>query len=232
MSKKKWSEWKLLIIFAIILCITVFFLEYNEIIYLPYVIFFIISFFVSLFSIGLISEKVLGKKYNIAVLIPIWIICNIIFILGYNIFSLKYGIIMSVTFLTIIIVILLEIFIGKLIGGKLTKDTGLILGIILLFLGVTLFLGIPIIVYSNKNKPAKTYLNEDNVLKINIEKFIDKNYKDILSENGLDEYISIFEEQKLTDVLIIAKLNDDELEKIGIKLMGDRKRIINIFSKE
>jgi len=48
--------------------------------------------------------------------------------------------------------IFVEIKIGKFIGSRLSKESGLILGIILIVLGVTLFIGIPIIVYSNKGK--------------------------------------------------------------------------------
>ena len=63
-------------------------------------------------------------------------------------------------------------------------------------------------------------------------KFVGKNYKDILQENNLEEYIDIFTENKLIDVAIISELTDSELEKIGITSLGDRKKILKIFSTE
>jgi putative Mn2+ efflux pump MntP len=51
-----------------------------------------------------------------------------------------------------ILIIFVEIKIGKVIGIRLSKESGLVLGIILIVMGVTLFIGIPIIIYSNKNK--------------------------------------------------------------------------------
>jgi len=50
------------------------------------------------------------------------------------------------------IVILSEVVIGILIGKTLSKEAGLILGIVLIVLGITLFIGIPIIIYSNPKK--------------------------------------------------------------------------------
>jgi hypothetical protein len=63
-----------------------------------------------------------------------------------------------------------------------------------------------------------------------LKKFTGKNYKDILTENGLDEYIDIFMENNLTDINIISTLGESDFEKMGIKIMDDRKKIINIFS--
>lgn len=60
-------------------------------------------------------------------------------------------------------------------------------------------------------------------------KFIGKNWKDILMENNLEEYISIFENNKLTDLETITELNETDLEKLGITIMGDRKKILKIF---
>ena len=65
----------------------------------------------------------------------------------------------------LVLLIILEIKIGKAIGTRLSVESGLILGIVLIILGVTLFIGIPIIIYSNKgNKKcpfcAKNIKNE------------------------------------------------------------------------
>ena len=60
-------------------------------------------------------------------------------------------------------------------------------------------------------------------------KFIGKNWKDVLLENGLEEYIDVFEKNKLTNLEILSELNENDLEKLGIVIMGDRKRILKIF---
>jgi VIT1/CCC1 family predicted Fe2+/Mn2+ transporter len=42
--------------------------------------------------------------------------------------------------------------IGKYIGKRLSNETGLVLGIILILIGITLYIGIPIIIYSSGAK--------------------------------------------------------------------------------
>ena len=70
--------------------------------------------------------------------------------------------------------IFLQIIIGKLIGIKVSETTGLILGILFIIILPFLVMGITIILFSNKKK--------DNTEKTEIlNKFIGKNYKDILS---------------------------------------------------
>jgi hypothetical protein len=59
---------------------------------------------------------------------------------------------------------------------------------------------------------------------------IEKNWKDVLLENELDEYIDIFEKNKLTDLEIISELTENDLEKLGITIMGVRKKILKIYS--
>ncbi|MCL2792501.1 MAG: SAM domain-containing protein [Spirochaetaceae bacterium] len=59
---------------------------------------------------------------------------------------------------------------------------------------------------------------------------VEKKWNDILRENNLDEYIDIFEKNKLTDLEIISELTEDDLEKIGIIAMGDRRRMLKLFS--
>jgi hypothetical protein len=61
---------------------------------------------------------------------------------------------------------------------------------------------------------------------------IGKSWKDIFLENNLGEYIDIFEKNKLTDLNIIMELNESDLEKLGINVMGDRKNILKIFSHD
>ena len=60
--------------------------------------------------------------------------------------------------------------------------------------------------------------------------FIGKNWKDILLENKLDEYISTFEKNKLLDFMTISELNENDLEKLEIVIMGDRKKILRLIS--
>jgi len=55
----------------------------------------------------------------------------------------------------IIIVIFVEWQIGKAIGKSLSKETGTVLGVILIFLGISIFIGIPIIIYSRGAKQYK-----------------------------------------------------------------------------
>lgn len=57
------------------------------------------------------------------------------------------------------------------------------------------------------------------------------NYKDILIKNGMEEYITLFENNRLNDLAIIIDLTEDDYEKLGVKFMGDRKRLLKIFSK-
>jgi hypothetical protein len=60
-------------------------------------------------------------------------------------------------------------------------------------------------------------------------KFIGKNWKDVLMENSLGDYIELFEKNKLTDIEIISELTESDLEKLGITIMGDRKKILKTF---
>jgi hypothetical protein len=47
----------------------------------------------------------------------------------------------------------------------------------------------------------------------------------------MEEYIALFESNKLNDLSIIMDLTENDYEKLGIKFMGDRKRLLKIFSK-
>jgi len=69
-----------------------------------------------------------------------------------NIFTNKIVLIALLIIAIIALVIFIEIKIGAFIGKLVSKEAGLILGIVLIVLGVTLFIGIPIIIYSNPKK--------------------------------------------------------------------------------
>jgi hypothetical protein len=55
----------------------------------------------------------------------------------------------------IILVLWIEWQIGKAIGKCLSKETGVVLGVILIVLGVTIFIGLPIIIYSRGAKAIR-----------------------------------------------------------------------------
>lgn len=55
----------------------------------------------------------------------------------------------------VFMVIWIEWAIGKFIGKRLSQETGIVLGVILILLGIPLFIGIPVIIYSNGAKKVK-----------------------------------------------------------------------------
>jgi len=65
------------------------------------------------------------------------------------------GIVGGIVFLYIaifVVVICVSWMLGKLLGKHLSKTAGLIIGIVLIVCGFSLFVGIPCIIYSSKNK--------------------------------------------------------------------------------
>ena len=82
-------------------------------------------------------------------------------------------------------------------------------------------------VVMRKKEEADGNLHITNVSKY--QHFIGKTWQDVLKENGLEHCINTFEEQKLTDVDIIMSLGEQDLEKIGIETLGDRKRLIKVL---
>ena len=62
-------------------------------------------------------------------------------------------VIFYIAIIAIIIVVIMGLWwLGKLLGEHLSKTTGLIIGIVLILCGFSLFVGIPCILYSSKNK--------------------------------------------------------------------------------
>jgi hypothetical protein len=51
----------------------------------------------------------------------------------------------------------------------------------------------------------------------------------ILTQNGLSEYVPIFDRHKLIDFDVISKLTEGELSELGIHAIGDRKKIKELF---
>jgi hypothetical protein len=58
----------------------------------------------------------------------------------------------------------------------------------------------------------------------------EKTWRDIFLEKNLGEYIEIFEKNKLDDFDTISELSETDLEKLGITAMGDRKKLLKVFS--
>jgi hypothetical protein len=54
--------------------------------------------------------------------------------------------------------------------------------------------------------------------------------ENILKNNNLDEYLELFESQKITNVSTFSMLNDFDLEKMGILTIGDRKRLLALIN--
>ena len=55
--------------------------------------------------------------------------------------------------------------------------------------------------------------------------------KSMLSEKNLDEYIELFEKNKLDTIEVLSELNDDDLINIGVNILGDRKKLLSLFRK-
>jgi hypothetical protein len=56
--------------------------------------------------------------------------------------------------------------------------------------------------------------------------------KQILMDNNLENCVSKFEENKILDFDIASELTESDLEKIGISALGDRKKILKLFSND
>ena len=59
-----------------------------------------------------------------------------------------------------------------------------------------------------------------------------QNLKDLLIENGLSAYIGLLEEQRLDSEELLSDLNQSDFEILGIKLIGDQKKFIRLFSSK
>ena len=85
--------------------------------------------------------------------------------------------------------------------------------------------------YTN-TKEVKIMNNITKKQDLNIKSITELNYKDIFIKNNLESYVELFERNKLVDISIITELNEDDLEKLGIDIMGDRKKILKIFREK
>ena len=135
-------------------------------------------------------------------------------------------------------------WLGGLLGKSLTRGTGIMVGITAMIVGLFtvvgvllgLLFGIAVIIKSKENEPqvfastnSKNGSMETSQIR-QMDKFIGKNYRDILNEAGLSEYCELFEKHRLTDFDTIRLLSSEELKEIRIDSIGDRKRILAAFS--
>ena len=149
--------------------------------------------------------------------------------------GLVLGVIFIILGVTLIIISIYNI-INNLYNIDYNINMILILSVVFIafMLGSALFIiGLLSIIYSNnmeKNLNGDTNIKEGINPKYEI--FIGKNIEDILNENNLGEYIDLFVKNKITDLKLISNLNELDFEKLGINILGDRKKIMMIFSKE
>jgi ABC-type transport system involved in multi-copper enzyme maturation permease subunit len=192
------------------------------------------------------SNAVKTILYSLLITVLLIILGIVIIMFGryYDVSGIYLPTLIVLGSLLIILLLIVEWSIGELIGGRVNSNTGVILGVIFIFLGISFLMGIATIVYSQKNKSKIAIdINSDMNVKLKREgqainneinqhqnKFYGKNWKDILVENDLSEYCDIFETNKLTNIDIIQMLTDDDLEKIGIQALGDRKKILRAFA--
>jgi len=54
--------------------------------------------------------------------------------------------------------------------------------------------------------------------------------QNVLINNDLGEYIQLFEEHKLDRIEILKDMTEKDYENIGVIAIGDRKRLVNLFS--
>ena len=73
---------------------------------------------------------------------------------------------------------------------------------------------------SNDNSISniKKEISEEEILKLYFEK------------NNLSEFIPKFIEQKVFSIEILKELSDSDLEKLGFSILGERKKILKLFS--
>lgn len=56
--------------------------------------------------------------------------------------------------------------------------------------------------------------------------------KQKLTENGLENYIPVFEQNHLFDESILLSMTNEDYVEIGVSILGDRKKLLSIFSKK
>jgi hypothetical protein len=113
------------------------------------------------------------------------------------------------------LLIFVEIKIGKAIGTRLSRESGLILGIILIVLGVTLFIGIPIIIYSNKGRKKCPYCANNVKEEAIVCQFCGKNLP-----IEYEVYRKLNDSEKVKSLAIVVNPINRKID--NIKLLGDQ----------
>jgi len=182
-----------------------------------------LSFVFSLVITGLIIAglEFFGNKTDF---VQIWSMVFVIVFLVLAILNIKAGsLYMLCNFILFIFLIGIFFSILNFNSNGLNFVCGLIFAFIVCF---------SLAIYKDKNRRSelknlsKLNSNEKNE---NIENI---NYKTVLEKNMLGEYIELFEKNRLDNIDIIVNLSEADYEKIGINILGDRKRLIKIFTKE
>ncbi|MBQ4379249.1 MAG: hypothetical protein II821_08655 [Treponema sp.] len=55
--------------------------------------------------------------------------------------------------------------------------------------------------------------------------------KATLQKEGLEQYISLFEKNNLLDAKALSVVKAEDYEKLGIENLGDRMKLVSLFSK-
>lgn len=56
--------------------------------------------------------------------------------------------------------------------------------------------------------------------------------KQKLIDNGLENYIPLFEEHHLLDISALSTMTNEDYLSIGVTIIGDRKKLLSLFEKK
>ncbi len=61
---------------------------------------------------------------------------------------------------------------------------------------------------------------------------VSEQIKEILIKNNLDNYIDVFEKNRLLDYQVLQTMTNEDYLSIGVTVIGDRKKLLMLFSAE
>ena len=79
--------------------------------------------------------------------------------------------------------------------------------------------------YNDENDSSEVGISNTVDKKMDEQSIIEK----ILKENDLIMYVDLLIKNKLVSLEILNEINEDDYEKIGVDVMGDRKKFVKIF---